>query len=143
MQKAVSLLIILVILSSCAAKKKVPNTREAAQRNNERIRKENQKAITAYSSYTVLSYIERFKPIAIQEMNLYGIPASITLAQGMFESGFGNGELARVANNHFGIKCTSDWKGQSYFKNDDKPDDCFRVYKTPEESYRDHSDFLI
>lgn len=60
----------------------------------------------------------------------------------MFESGFGNGELARVANNHFGIKCTSDWKGRSYYKDDDQVDDCFRVYSNPEDSYRDHSEFL-
>ena len=75
-------------------------------------------------------------------MNLYGIPASITLAQGLFESGSGNGELARVANNHFGIKCTSDWKGKGYYKDDDNHNDCFRVYDKPEDSFRDHSEFL-
>jgi len=142
MQKAVSLFLAVTLLCSCAARKKTISTTEAARRNNERIQKENKKAITAYTSYTVLSYIERFKPIAVKEMNLYGIPASITLAQGMFESAFGNSELSRVANNHFGIKCTSDWKGKSYFKDDDNPNDCFRVYNSPEESYRDHSDFL-
>jgi flagellum-specific peptidoglycan hydrolase FlgJ len=75
-------------------------------------------------------------------MNLYGIPASITLAQGLFESGNGNGELAKVANNHFGIKCTGDWKGQGYYKDDDQTNDCFRVYRNPEDSFRDHSEFL-
>jgi len=75
-------------------------------------------------------------------MNLYGIPASITLAQGLFESGSGNGTLARVANNHFGIKCTFDWKGQSYYKDDDNANDCFRVYDRAEDSFRDHSLFL-
>jgi LysM repeat protein len=75
-------------------------------------------------------------------MNKYGIPASITLAQGIIESGSGNSSLARFANNHFGIKCTSDWKGKGYYKDDDKADDCFRVYKDARESYRDHSEFL-
>jgi hypothetical protein len=92
--------------------------------------------------FTVAAYIDRFKTIAIQEMNLYGIPASITLAQGLFESGNGNGDLAKIANNHFGIKCTSDWKGKSYYKDDDQVNDCFRVYDRPEDSYRDHSEFL-
>jgi hypothetical protein len=94
------------------------------------------------TTYTVAQYIDRFKAIAIQEMNLYGIPASVTLAQGLFESGNGNGDLARIANNHFGIKCTSDWKGKSYYKDDDQVNDCFRVYDRPEDSFRDHSEFL-
>jgi hypothetical protein len=75
-------------------------------------------------------------------MNLYGIPASITLAQGLYESGSGNSELARYANNHFGIKCTYDWKGKGYYKDDDNHNDCFRVYDKPEDSFRDHSNFL-
>ncbi len=117
---------------------------EAARTNNERVQRENKvtPGTLTYPAYTVASYVDRFKSIAIKEMNLYGIPASITLAQGLFESGFGNGELARVANNHFGIKCTSDWTGRSYYKDDDRPNDCFRVYNNPEESYRDHSEFL-
>jgi len=149
-----------LLLSACSTRKKAvvisaprgnaPASRNApiaqrnpeAHRNNERVQKENEQAIKSYTTYTVASYIDRFKAIAIKEMNLYGIPASITLAQGLFESGFGNGELARVANNHFGIKCTSDWTGRSYFKDDDRPDDCFRVYNNPEDSYRDHSEFL-
>ncbi|WP_345954101.1 glucosaminidase domain-containing protein [Mucilaginibacter sp. PAMB04168] len=144
------LLLITALLSSCSTRKRVQGSSnvnrdaksEAAKRNNERVRNENQSAINGYSKYTVTSYIDRFKGIAIKEMNLYGIPASVTLAQGLFESGFGNGELARVANNHFGIKCTSDWAGRSYYKDDDNPNDCFRVYNNPEDSYRDHSEFL-
>lgn len=92
--------------------------------------------------YTAIEYIERFKGISISEMNQYGIPASITLAQGLLESGNGNGSLAREANNHFGIKCNVDWKGKTILKDDDMKDDCFRVYNSPEESFRDHSDFL-
>lgn len=88
-------------------------------------------------------YIQRFKDIAVLEMNKYGIPASITLAQGLLESGNGNSSLAREANNHFGIKCGSAWNGKTILKDDDQKDDCFRVYNTPEESYRDHSEFLL
>ena len=75
-------------------------------------------------------------------MNLYGIPASITLAQGLYESGAGNGELARVANNHFGIKSTAGWTGKVYYKDDDQKNDAFRVYDNAEDSFRDHSLFL-
>lgn len=92
--------------------------------------------------YTAIDYIERFKAISITEMNQYGIPASITLAQGLLESGNGNGSLAREANNHFGIKCNSEWKGKTILKDDDMKDDCFRVYNSAEESFRDHSEFL-
>jgi flagellum-specific peptidoglycan hydrolase FlgJ len=134
--------LLLVVLSACSARKKIMSPTDVAHENNKRVQNENRQAIGSYSSYTVNTYIDRFKAIAVKEMNLYGIPASITLAQGLFESGFGNGELARVANNHFGIKCTSDWKGRSYYKDDDNVNDCFRVYNNPEDSYRDHSEFL-
>jgi LysM repeat protein len=130
-----------VLLSSCAVHNDLISNREA-HHNNQQIQKENSDAIANYKSMTSLEYIERFKGIAIQEMNLYGIPASITLAQGLFESGSGNGELARVANNHFGIKCNSQWQGKSYYKDDDNHNDCFRVYNNAEDSFRDHSEFL-
>lgn len=91
---------------------------------------------------TAEAYIEQFKNIAIQEMNANGIPASITLAQGLLESGNGKSELAVQANNHFGIKCAGDWTGKSILKDDDTKNECFRVYKTAEESYKDHSEFL-
>jgi hypothetical protein len=94
------------------------------------------------SKYSAEGYIERFKDIAVKEMNSYGIPASITLAQGLLESGNGNSSLARDANNHFGIKCTPEWKGKTILNDDDQIDDCFRVYASPEESFRDHSEFL-
>ena len=138
-----SILIILCLwlLSSCAVHKGIVSNRDA-RRNNKEVQKDNSEGIANYNPYTSLTYIDHFKAIAIQEMNLYGIPASITLAQGLFESGSGNGELARVANNHFGIKCTSDWKGKGYYKDDDSHNDCFRVYDRPEDSFRDHSEFL-
>lgn len=97
---------------------------------------------TLIKKYTAAEYIERFKAISIAEMNQYGIPASITLAQGLLESANGNGSLAREANNHFGIKCNAEWKGKTILKDDDIKDDCFRVYNSAEESFRDHSEFL-
>jgi flagellum-specific peptidoglycan hydrolase FlgJ len=141
MRKISLLLIAATIFTSCSAHKSLISSKKA-HNNNKNIQKKNKTAIAAYKSFTSLEYIERFKAIAIQEMNQYGIPASITLAQGLFESGSGNSELAKVANNHFGIKCGSTWTGESYYKDDDNVNDCFRVYNNPEESFRDHSEFL-
>jgi hypothetical protein len=91
---------------------------------------------------SVADYIERYKKIAVEEMKRSGIPASITLAQGIIESGFGNSTLARKANNHFGIKCHN-WEGEKHYHDDDAKDECFRKYDSPEDSYRDHTDFLM
>ncbi|MDR6942017.1 glucosaminidase domain-containing protein [Mucilaginibacter pocheonensis] len=142
MQKLIYLLFIATICFSSCSSRKGTLSNGQARRNNNSIKKGKRDAIANYQSYTSLSYIDRFKDIAIQEMNQYGIPASITLAQGLFESGSGNSELARVANNHFGIKCTSEWRGKSYYKDDDSANECFRVYDNPDDSYRDHSAFL-
>jgi len=76
-------------------------------------------------------------------MDKYGIPASITLAQGLLESGAGLSDLAKRTNNHFGIKCHGNWKGGRVYAADDTPNDCFRRYATVEESYKDHSEFLV
>lgn len=94
------------------------------------------------NSSTSKSYINTYKDLAISEMKRTGIPASITLAQGMIESGNGKSSLAIEANNHFGIKCHNDWNGPTVKHNDDRRNECFRKYKTPGESFRDHSDFL-
>jgi LysM repeat protein len=88
-------------------------------------------------------YIAMYSGIAMQEMKRSGIPASIKLAQGILESGSGNSKLAKKANNHFGIKCQSGWTGKTIKHDDDKRNECFRVYRHAEESYRDHSDFLV
>lgn len=90
---------------------------------------------------TVQGYILKWKDVAIQQMSLYGIPASITLAQGILESGYGNSPLAVKANNHFGIKCHG-WDGETFLKDDDHPNDCFRKYDNAMESFVDHSLFL-
>lgn len=87
-------------------------------------------------------YIRLYSSMAVEEMQRSGVPASITLAQGILESGNGNSRLARQANNHFGIKCTPDWKGGRTYKDDDRRNDCFRVYASAKESFRDHSQFL-
>ncbi len=92
--------------------------------------------------YSREEYIGRYRDMAVAEMKRTGIPASITLAQGILESGAGNSRLAREANNHFGIKC-HDWTGPSIRHDDDAPGECFRKYNHPEESYRDHSEFLM
>ena len=87
-------------------------------------------------------YIQTYKDIAIREMKTHKIPASITLAQGLLESGAGNSALAREAKNHFGIKCHKGWKGETYTMDDDAKDECFRKYDNVEDSFRDHSEFL-
>ena len=87
-------------------------------------------------------YIKKYRDIAVREMKRYHIPASITLAQGLLESGAGQSTLARKSNNHFGIKCGGDWRGPTVSHDDDARGECFRAYKHPEESYEDHSKFL-
>lgn len=88
-------------------------------------------------------YISRYQLLAIEEMNRSGIPASITMAQGCLESGNGNSELSLKSNNHFGIKCKSSWKGKKVYYDDDRRNECFRSYTTVEESYIDHTNFLM
>jgi hypothetical protein len=88
------------------------------------------------------AYIKKYKSAAIREMQLYKIPASITLAQGMIESGCGKSVLAIDTRNHFGIKCQNNWPGDTYFYDDDKEKECFRKYNSVDESFRDHSIFL-
>ena len=87
-------------------------------------------------------YVKKYADMAVQEMLRSGVPASITLAQGMLESGNGMSRLATEGNNHFGIKCHKGWEGKSMRHDDDAPGECFRVYDSVAESYRDHSDFL-
>lgn len=96
----------------------------------------------SYRSAETIAYIDRYHKVAIREMYKYKIPASITLAQGILESGSGRSDLSTQANNHFGIKCTSDYSGKRFLKDDNKKDDCFRVYDHADGSYRDHSLFL-
>lgn len=150
-------LFLLVFTFSCGGKKKVAQRKNPAnkeQRNNERrsiVIEDNRKSpaeqpgrtAPAAGSYVdkVAEYVRLYAPIAQEEMKLYRIPASITLAQGILESGAGDGELTRRANNHFGIKCHG-WKGATVYHDDDRRQECFRKYNDPKYSYRDHSLFL-
>jgi len=123
MKKRILLFIIPVVLVSCKIQQ-VPES-------------------SSYTSLSRQNYIKNYKDLAINEMKRSGIPASITLAQAMLESNNGNSTLARKANNHFGVKCHSDWKGGTIYHDDDKRGECFRRYKTVYESYIDHSDFIV
>lgn len=137
--KALFLLLVTIILvfGSCASRK------TTLQHPNYGKNKTDQGRTPVTTSTSGLTYIEQYKDIAIAEMNQYGIPASIKLAQALLESGNGNSYLAREANNHFGIKCGGVWQGKSVTRPDDHVRDCFRVYNNPEHSFRDHSQFLL
>src|SRR6478609_5909683 len=97
---------------------------------------------TVVTSEVIKGYVNQYKDIAMNNMKTYGIPASIILAQGILESGAGNGDLALSANNHFGIKCHVGWTGDSVKHDDDAEQECFRKYTDPTESYKDHALFL-
>ena len=104
--------------------------------------KQNNKIVRATPTNTE-EYIKKYAPIAIKKMHEHNIPASITLAQGVLESGSGRSSLAIKSNNHFGIKCHKGWQGKSVTHDDDEKGECFRKYKYPETSYEDHSQFLL
>ncbi len=150
------LLICIICFSSCKSKKTAVNHRkkhktERVVRVKQPIKEKDTKAeepevikvpINIPYSERVANYINEFSGIAKEEMLQYGIPASITLAQGILESGAGAGELTLKANNHFGIKCHTGWEGDSVYHDDDERGECFRKYNDPKYSYRDHSLFL-
>ena len=96
----------------------------------------------SFEKITRSQYIEMYAPFAVEEMLISGVPASITLAQGILESGDGNSLLAQKAQNHFGIKCHGMWEGEKFYMDDDAKGECFRVYASVFDSYRDHSEFL-
>jgi LysM repeat protein len=96
----------------------------------------------AQSSDAIIAYIDKYKELAISEMQRTGVPAAITLAQGIHETSAGTSELVLESNNHFGIKCKKNWTGETVLHDDDAKAECFRKYDDAEDSYRDHSDFL-
>lgn len=102
------------------------------------VAKGQQRKIASYEKY-----VKQYSSLAIQHEKKYNIPASITLAQAILESGAGQAKLAKEGNNHFGIKCHADWKGGRIYHDDDKRNECFRKYKNVSDSYEDHSDFLV
>ncbi len=133
------LVFILIFAASCGSKKDtVSAKKEAPARTSSKIKE--RLPNKAYAD-VVQEYINMYAAIAQEEMRLYKIPASITLAQGILESGAGRGDLTRRANNHFGIKC-HDWDGDKAYHDDDRNQECFRKYNDPKYSYRDHSLFL-
>lgn len=148
------LLLIGFLFISCSTTKSVRNnTQVISQKKAEtnKIKKQETKTVDAAvipptrsltTNEKVNVYLQLFGPIAQEEMRIYKIPASITLAQGLLESGFGAGRLAVEGNNHFGIKCHNDWTGGRIYHDDDEKGECFRVYENASESYRDHSLFL-
>ena len=147
MKKFPLLLVIIIFTFSCGTKRVIYNNQ-----NKETNSKINQKKTTPLNNRTeeiviipkivnTEDYVNFYSTIAMDEMMQFGIPASITLAQGILESGAGKGRLAVEANNHFGIKC-HDWNGKKIYHDDDEDQECFRKYDNPEYSYRDHSLFL-
>lgn len=143
--------VMVLFLISCGSKKNVKTTKIKTTKTTQKpIPKKvievdeeleaTSKVVVTYANVT--EYIKSFKETAKTNMKEYGIPASIILAQGILESGSGNGTLSKKANNHFGIKCHTDWKGDKVYHDDDEKGECFRKYSQASESYRDHALFL-
>lgn len=149
----------LLILSSCGTQNRVSKTKKRTKKTTKVVKTTTPKekpvdVIETTPDVTVKTpketstksitevYIETYRDVAKREMELHGIPASITLAQGILESGSGKGKLTTRSNNHFGIKCHKGWKGQRVYHDDDKDQECFRKYANPAYSFTDHSLFL-
>ena len=138
-------LLLIIVMTSCGSKKKVVSSKSETNKEEVYVNTSDSPRAEAPRKGTyanvVEEYIADYSGIAQEEMRIYKIPASITLAQGILESGAGRGELTRRANNHFGIKC-HDWEGDRVYHDDDRSQECFRKYNDPKYSYRDHSLFL-
>jgi len=151
--KLVFLVFFILLLASCSSSRKISTpktnkvtTTESPYKNVSPVQqvqhvKKLQKSNKSLNKYS-LQYIKKYAPIAVSEMHKYKVPASITLAQGILESGNGRSQLASKSNNHFGIKCHTGWKGAKVYHDDDEKGECFRKYKYVESSYEDHSQFL-
>jgi len=142
--KILTLLLASLFLISCGAKRKSKRAAKKHPHKKEVATTPKKKPTTPTKTYTdvKLKYIDTYSEIAMEEMQRYKVPASITLAQGILESRSGQSELTRKSNNHFGIKCHKGWAGGKTYHDDDAKGECFRVYKHPEKSFRDHSLFL-
>lgn len=148
----------LVLLSSCGTQNKVATSKKKTKKTTRVVKtttpkeepvevvkttpKTEVKTPTNSNKSVTEIYIETYRDVAKKQMERHGIPASITLAQGILESGSGKGELTMKSNNHFGIKCHKGWKGQRVYHDDDKDQECFRKYANPAYSFTDHSLFL-
>jgi flagellum-specific peptidoglycan hydrolase FlgJ len=168
MVKKIGLLFVVLVVLSCTSTKSVVRTTSTSKStsvkkkestaskavvsqtpNNSTLTKKNGAEIDLVATSNVRTYeeeiklyIANFNEIAKENMKSHGVPASVTLAQGILESGAGKGKLALSANNHFGIKCHKEWTGDSVKHDDDAAQECFRKYEHPQESYKDHSLFL-
>lgn len=121
------LVVLILFLGSCSSSRKAASSSPA----------------TGPAKDYAIDYLNKYSSLAVSEMKRTGIPASITLAQGMLESNYGRSRLATQGNNHFGIKCHSNWTGRKIYHDDNRRGECFRVYSSAEESYIDHSEFLV
>lgn len=150
-KKSLLLFIALTLISCHATKSPIVTTKKGTAKNtyspkNKKTKSRNEviqsTSRTVVTNDIVTNYVLQYKDVAMHNMKTYGIPASIILAQGILESGAGRGDLAVSANNHFGIKCHSDWTGDTVNHDDDSSQECFRKYNKVSESYRDHALFL-
>jgi flagellum-specific peptidoglycan hydrolase FlgJ len=160
-KKTLLLLITITLIGCNASKPAIATTKKADINRKQRVAIQTQKkptytkpstntrteviestSKTVVTNNLISDYVSQYKDIAMGNMKNYGIPASIILAQGILESGAGRGDLALSSNNHFGIKCHKDWVGESVRHDDDSLQECFRKYKDPSESFRDHALFL-
>ena len=147
MKKLLLYLAIIFFTYSCGSKRVIYNNQNDKPKKEKKVKrsksknKKVKKVVLAPRISNIEDYVKVYSEIAMDEMIQFGIPASITLSQGILESGIGKGRLAVEANNHFGIKC-HDWNGKKIYHDDDEEQECFRKYDNPEYSYRDHSLFL-
>ena len=142
----------LVFFTSCSSSKKTTSSKHKKEKYSKKDRKIMLESDVVFNDFkkkhgdnlnvNTLAYVNRYKHVAIEDMEIYKIPASITLSQGILESGSGKSHLALKSNNHFGIKCHKDWNGEKVKHDDDRRRECFRKYAHPEESFDDHSKFL-
>lgn len=142
MYKKIILLIVVVTFIGCHSSKSVIVTTKSQKTNQKKPETTQLASKKPVTSDVVKGYIQDYKDIAMSNMKNFGIPASIILAQGILESGAGQSKLAATSNNHFGIKCYTDWKGETTYHDDDTSQECFRKYKNPKESYQDHADIV-
>ena len=147
MKKILLYLAIIFFAYSCGSKRVIYNNQNDKPKKEKKVKRSKQKSKKVKKIFlaprisNIEDYVKVYSEIAMDEMMQFGIPASITLSQGILESGIGKGRLAVEANNHFGIKC-HDWNGKKIYHDDDEEQECFRKYDNPEYSYRDHSLFL-
>ena len=147
MYKRIIIIGAIVSLIGCNSSKSVIVTSKStkvnsSQKRGSRFEDNRSTSKTLSTSDVVSAYILDYKDVAMRNMRNFGIPASIILAQGILESGAAQSKLAITSNNHFGIKCYTDWKGETTLYDDDESQECFRKYKNPEQSFQDHADIL-